>query len=208
MNINMKSLMHHEYVSIGSQNSTHRIILLHGWGADANDLLPIGKAIINNSCYKFELISLNAPTPRFNDLGRQWYSLFPPNWNEAEIAVEKLIDTLKEFDKNKIPLEKTVLFGFSQGGAMALDVGLRLDLGLVISCSGYSHPKWDPIKNNPVLLSHGLQDEVVPIKASREISIRLGNSINSNNELYEYNCSHTIHPNFIEIVRLKIKELF
>jgi len=204
----MKSLMHHEYVSIGSHNSTHRIILLHGWGADADDLLPIGKEIINNSCIEFELISLQAPTSRSNDMGRQWYSLFPPNWNEAGIAVNQLIETLKELDENKISLQKTVLLGFSQGAAMALNVGLKLDLGLVISCSGYPHPNWYPIKNNPVLLSHGLKDEVVPVKASREILKMLENSSNSNCELYEYDCSHTIHPHFIETIRLKIKELF
>ncbi len=204
----MKSLMNHEYVSIGSQNSSHRIILLHGWGADADDLLPIGKSIICNSCFEFELISLKAPNFRPNDMGRQWYSLFPPDWNEAEIAVNKLLDTLKVFDETKISLKKTVLLGFSQGGAMALDTGLRINIGLVISCSGYSHPKWDPVKNNPVLLSHGLHDEVVPINASREILKRLENEKNLNNELHEYNCSHTIHPDFIEVVRLKIKEIF
>ena len=204
----MKSLMHHEYVSIGSQKSTHRIVLLHGWGADADDLMPIGKAIIHNSCYEFELIYLKAPNPRSNDMGRQWYSLFPPNWNEAEIAVDKLLHTLKEFDKSKISLKKTLLFGFSQGAAMVLDAGLRLDLGLVISCSGYSHPKWNPIKNNPVLLSHGIKDEVVPVKASREILIQLKKEGNSKTELHEYNCPHTIHPDFIKIIRLKIKELF
>ena len=204
----MKSLMHHEYVSIGSQNSSHRIILLHGWGADADDLLPIGKSIIHHSCFEFELISLQAPTFRPENMGRQWYSLFPPDWNEAEIAVNKLVDTLKAFDKTKISLKKTVLLGFSQGAAMALDAGLRLDLGLVISCSGYSHPKWELIKNNPVLLSHGLQDEVVPINASRDIAIRLGNAAYLNYELHEYDCSHTIHPDFIEVIRLKIRELF
>ena len=204
----MKSLMHHEYVSIGSQNSTHRIILLHGWGADADDLLPIGKAIIHDLCYEFELISLKAPTLRLNDMGRQWYSLFPPNWNEAEMAIDKLLETLKAFDKTNISLKKTLLFGFSQGAAMVIDAGLRLDLGLIISCSGYSHPKWNPIKNNPVLLSHGLKDEVVPVEASREISKRLRESKNPNIELHEYDCSHTIHPDFIEIIRLKIKELF
>ncbi len=204
----MKSLMHHEYVSIGSQNSSHRIILLHGWGADTDDLLPVGKSIIHNSCFDFELISLAAPSFRPNDMGRQWYSLFPPDWNEAEIAVAKLLDTLNAFDKTKISLKKTVLLGFSQGGAMAIDAGLSLDLGLVISCSGYSHPKWDPIKYNPVLLSHGLQDDVVPVKASREILKRLRNESNVNNELHEYNCSHTIHPDFIDVIRLKIQELF
>ena len=200
--------MNHEYVSIGSQNSSHRIILLHGWGADADDLLPIGKAIVHNLCFDFEIISLKAPTSQSNDSGRQWYSLFPPNWNEAEVAVNKLLESLIEFDKYKISLTKTILLGFSQGAAMAIDAGLRLDMGLVISCSGYAHPKWNPIKNNPVLLSHGLQDEVVPINASREISIRLGSIGNTNYELHEYECSHTIHPDFIEVIRLKFKELF
>jgi len=200
--------MHHEYVSIGSQNSSHRIILLHGWGADADDLIPIGTSIVHNLHLQFELISLAAPSLRSNEIGRQWYGLFPPDWNEAEIAVDKLLDTLKAFDKTKISLKKTVLLGFSQGGAMAIDAGLSLDLGLVISCSGYSHPKWDPIKNNPVLLSHGLQDDVVSVNASREILKRLENEANSNCEIHEYNCSHTIHPDFIEVIRLKIQELF
>ena len=204
----MKSLMHHEYVSIGSQNSSHRIILLHGWGANADDLIPVGKSIIHNLHLEFELISLNAPNFRLNDMGRQWYSLFPPDWNEAEIAVAKLLDTLNAFNKTKISLKKTILLGFSQGAAMAIDAGLSLDLGLVISCSGYSHPKWEPTKNNPVLLSHGLQDDVVPVNASREILKRLGNEGNVNNELHEYNCSHTIHPDFIDVIRLKIKEIF
>jgi len=204
----MKSLKHHEYVSIGSQNSSHRIILLHGWGADEDDLLPLGKSIIHISCFDFELISLKAPASRPNDMGRQWYSLFPPDWDEAESAVVKLFDTLKAFDKTKISLKKTVLLGFSQGAAMAIDAGLRLDMGLVISCSGYSHPKWNPLKNNPVLLSHGLQDAVVPINESRKIASRLGHEANSDHKLYEYDCSHTIHPDFIKVIGLKIKELF
>ena len=204
----MKYLRNHEYVSIGSHNSSHRIILLHGWGADQDDLLPVGKSIISNLCIDFELISLKAPTSRLNGMGRQWYSLFPPNWDEAKIAVDKLLDTLRAFDQTKISLKKTVLLGFSQGGAMALDAGLRLDLGLVISCSGYSHPKWNPVKNNPVLLSHGFQDDIVPVSASREISKRLGLAANLNYELHEYNCSHTIHQDFIEVIRLKIKNLF
>ena len=204
----MKSLKHHEYVSIGSQNSTHRIILLHGWGADADDLVPIGKEIIDGALYNFDLISLRAPAIRSNNSGRQWYSLFPPNWSEAEIAVCKLFDTLQEFDRSEIPLKNTILFGFSQGGAMALDVGFRIKLGLVISCSGYAHPTWKPTKNNPVLLSHGLQDDVVNPSASREILKILQSNLKSDNKLYEYNCSHGIHPEFIYVVKSKIKAIF
>ena len=41
----MKYDIDHEFVSISSQTATHRIILIHGWGADADDLLTLGKEI-------------------------------------------------------------------------------------------------------------------------------------------------------------------
>ena len=41
----MKYDIDHEFVSISSQTATHRIILIHGWGADADDLLTLGKAV-------------------------------------------------------------------------------------------------------------------------------------------------------------------
>ena len=204
----MKSFIHHEYVSIGHHNSTHRIILLHGWGADSDDLLPIGKSIIHNLSHEFEIVSLKAPDFRANGMGRQWYSLFPPDWNEAKISVGKLIDTLKWFDTQKIPLRDTVLLGFSQGAAMALDAGLRLDLGLVVSCSGYPHPEWIPSENCPVLLSHGLQDDIVPPSASREILKKLKHKKYLNVGSHEFNCAHTIHENFIDVIRIKIEEIF
>ena len=41
----MKYDIDHEFVSISSQTATHRLILLHGWGADADDLLIFGNEI-------------------------------------------------------------------------------------------------------------------------------------------------------------------
>ena len=54
----MKYDINHEFVSISSQSAKHRIILIHGWGADANDLLSIGQEIIEISKVDFEVISL------------------------------------------------------------------------------------------------------------------------------------------------------
>ncbi|MDC0302958.1 hypothetical protein OAL11_00665 [bacterium] len=61
-----------------------------------------------------------------------------------------------------MPLERTVLFGFSQGGAMALSCGCSLPLAGVISCSGYPH-----------LAMHGSEDEIVPPTALDSIKTRL-----------------------------------
>jgi len=79
-------------------------------------------------------------------------------------------DELKNFDTDKIPLTKTILLGFSQGAAMAIDAGFKLNFGLIVACSGYPHPNWSPgEKFSPLIISHGLFDEVVPIDASRNI---------------------------------------
>ena len=41
----MKYDIDHEFVRISSQTATHRIILIHGWGADSNDLISLGRGI-------------------------------------------------------------------------------------------------------------------------------------------------------------------
>jgi len=204
----MKSLKHHEYVSIGSQNACNRIILVHGWGADAEDLLPLGQEIISYQENEFEILSLRAPHLRKDNNGRQWYDLFPANWQQADREVKKLIFTLKEIGSHDISLSKTVLIGFSQGAAMVIHAGFELDLGLIVSCSGYPHPSWEPNRKCATLISHGIGDMVVPIEASRTIYKKLKEIEGIDCNLYEFNGSHEIDPNFIEIIRQKIRYLF
>ena len=205
----MKYDINHEFVSISSQTAKHRIILIHGWGADADDLLSIGEEIIETSKVDFEVLSLRAPSLHPNNAGRQWYNLYPPDWNEAENEVNKLIKTLEKLDTFNIPLKKTILLGFSQGAAMAIDAGCQLDLGLIISCSGYPHPNWKPELNcPPVLISHGSLDEVVPISASRIIFQSIKFASSNFCFLNEFEGYHQIDPNFMDFINLKIKELF
>ena len=56
-NINMKYAVNHEFVSISSQTATHRIILMHGWGADSDDLLTFGAEMNEKINLDFEVIS-------------------------------------------------------------------------------------------------------------------------------------------------------
>ena len=205
----MKYDINHEYVSISSQTAKHRIILIHGWGADAEDLLPIGQEIIENSNVDFEVLSLKAPSLHPNNVGRQWYGLYPPDWNKADDEVDQLLRSLRMLGTCNIPLEKTILLGFSQGGAMAIDVGCKLNIGLIVACSGYAHPNWEPNeKCPPILISHGLMDEVVPISASKYIYQKIKNVSHKFCELNEFDGYHQIDPNLIHSINLKIKELF
>jgi len=205
----MKYDINHEFVSISSQTATHRIIVIHGWGADADDLLKIGGEIKEKIDLDFEVISLRAPGLHPSGQGRQWYSLYPHDWDGAEIEVKKLLGTLKKFDTDQIPLGRTILLGFSQGAAMAIDAGFKLDLGLVVACSGYPHPNWVPGERCPsLILSHGIFDDVVPIQASRIIYEKVKTKSSKFCELIEFDGCHQIDSNLIDFINSKIKDIF
>ena len=201
----MKYDIDHEFVSISSQTATHRIILTHGWGADADDLLALGKEITEKINLDFEVISLRAPGLHPSGQGRQWYSLYPHDWKGAEVEVNKLLGTLKKFDTDQISLRKTILLGFSQGAAMAIDAGFKLNLGLIVSCSGYPHPTWLPKSHcPPLIISHGLNDDVVPIEASRFIYEKVKKESSNFCELIEFNGFHEIDLNLVDIISSKM----
>ena len=205
----MKYAINHEFVSISSQTATHRIILIHGWGADSNDLLTVGKEITDKINFDLEVISLRAPGLHPSGQGRQWYGLYPHNWNEAAVEVNKLTITLKKFDTDKIPLNKTILLGFSQGAAMAIDAGFKLNLGLIVSCSGYPHPNWTPEKKcPPLIISHGLFDDVVPIDASRIIYEKVKSKSSKFCKFLEFDGFHQIDPNLINFISSNINNIF
>ena len=205
----MKYDINHEFVSISSQTATHRIILIHGWGADADDLLTIGKEITEKINFDFEVISLRAPGLHPSGHGRQWYGLYPHDWIEAEAEVNKLIVTLKEFDTDQIPLKKTILLGFSQGAAMVIDAGFRLNLGLIVACSGYPHPNWLPgQKCSPLIISHGKFDDVVPIEASRIIYGKVKSKTSKFCQLIEFDGFHQIDSNLIDVISSKMNNIF
>ncbi len=205
----MKYDIDHEFVSISSQTATHRIILIHGWGADADDLLTLGQEIKEKTHLDFEVISLRAPGLHPSGHGRQWYGLYPHDWKGAEVEVNKLLVTLKKFDTEQISLRKTVLLGFSQGAAMAIDAGFKLNLGLIVSCSGYPHPTWFPgEKCPPLILSHGLFDDVVPIDASRIIYEKVNSKSSKLCKLLEFDGFHQIDSNLINFLSSNMSNIF
>jgi len=205
----MKYDINHEFVSISSQTATHRIILLHGWGADADDLLTLGEEITDKINFEFEVISLRAPGFHPSGQGRQWYGLYPHDWNGAEVQVNKLLDTLKNFDTDQISLRKTILLGFSQGAAMAIASGFKLNLGLIVACSGYPHPTWLPGEScPPLIISHGLFDDVVPIQASRIIYEKVKSKSSKLCEFIEFDGFHQIDSNLINLLSSKMNNIF
>ena len=197
-----------ELISLNSESATNRLILLHGWGADAHDLMPVGKLLTDGLKDRFEIISLSAPHPHPSGSGRQWYPLYPHEWEQVPKAVLDLEKRLNNLCTNQIPLDKTLLLGFSQGGAIALDLATRIKFQGVFALSSYPHPAWEPIKSMPPMyLCHGEMDEVVPKAASeKSLDILLKKGIKS--ELYFFDGGHEINNDLINYCRKKIEQQF
>jgi phospholipase/carboxylesterase len=155
----------------GPEAASRRLVLLHGWGADADDLLDLGTELVDADTVS--VVALRAPQPHPAGSGRQWYALSPaPGWHELPEARRALRSRLQSLAAS-VPLEHTALLGFSQGAAMALDAAIDLPLAALIACSGYPHPDWQPQPRTPVLLTHGREDPVVMATASDELERRL-----------------------------------
>ena len=147
---------------------THLLVVLHGWGANYQDFVPFAKVL---NFPGFGYIFPNAPFEHFQvPGGKAWYALENKEFTGLEESRQLLLDWLTSLEASTgVPLNKTILAGFSQGGAMALDVGLTLPLAALCSLSGYLH--YQPqVKENqtfpPTMIIHGKQDPVVPLEAA------------------------------------------
>lgn len=181
------------------QKPEFALILLHGWGANYQDLTILTTMLNLPSClYLFP----NAPYPHYQvEGGRSWYAL--ENNNEGiEASLNKLYQWLLSLeDRINLPLSKTFIGGFSQGGAMSLDVGLQLPVAGVISLSGYLHfqPTADRNPFPPTLICHGKLDTVVPIQAARDAKNKLS-AVGVNVQYQEYDIAHEIIPAEMHLV--------
>ena len=189
-----------ELISLNSESATNRLVLLHGWGADAQDLVPVGK-LLTEGFKDFEIVSLSAPQSHPSGFGRQWYPLYPHKWEQIPKAVSDLEKRLNNFSLEKIPLEKTLLLGFSQGGAMALELATRINFAGVFAVSSYPHPEWQPKKDfSTIFICHGNIDQVVPKEASQKsFDILRKNGVKS--DLYFFEGGHEITNDLISYCR-------
>ena len=197
-----------ELISLNSESATKRLVLLHGWGADAHDLLSVGKLLTEGLKDRFEIVSFSAPQSHPSGSGKQWYPLFPHDWEQVPNAVSDLEKRVKKLSFKQIPLNKTLLLGFSQGGAMALEIATKIKFEGVFAFSSYPHPDWKPQKDiPPIFLYHGNEDEIVPKTASQKsYDLLLKNGAKS--ELYFFDGGHEISNDLIDHCRKKLDKNF
>ena len=154
------------------------VVFLHGYGADGNDLIEIGRQW-QRWLPDAAFVSPNAPEACAGaPMGRQWFplTLRDPRefWRGVTYAAPGLDAFLdRELARHGLPASKLALVGFSQGAMMALHVGLRRAAapaailgysGLLVLEDGRGPESLRPASGStpPILLVHGDRDEVVP----------------------------------------------
>jgi phospholipase/carboxylesterase len=157
------------------------VVFLHGYGADGNDLIDIGRAW-QSLLPQAAFVSPHAPEPCGQaPVGRQWFPLTFRDPNERWTGVNKAAPVLERFldaelARHKLPPSALALVGFSQGTMLALHAGLRRATApaAIVGYSGIlvERPDGDAkafaaeIKSHPpVLLIHGDRDDLIPPQA-------------------------------------------
>ena len=158
------------------------VVFLHGYGANGADLLgladPLGEHLPDTLFIAPDAPENCAGAP----FGYQW---FPIPWidgsseEEAERGMVQAAEDLDAFldavliDEDLLP-EQMVLFGFSQGTMMSLQVAPRREdeiAGIVAFSGRLMSPDMladEAVSKPPILLVHGDQDDVVPVQSLPE----------------------------------------
>jgi phospholipase/carboxylesterase len=164
-----------------SGTAKNLVVFLHGYGADGNDLIEIGRAwqgLLPNAAF----VSPHAPRPCGQaPMGREWFPLTfrdpGERWagvNMAAPVLESFLDA--ELARHRLPPSALALVGFSQGTMMSLHVGLRRAVppAAIVGYSGMlvmpedSEPERFAAEirsRPPILLVHGDQDQLIPVEA-------------------------------------------
>jgi phospholipase/carboxylesterase len=188
---------------------------MHGRGAAAEDLGGVS-AHIDDQHYRYVL--LYAPIVLWEGDGVRYA------WYEREradttlpAARERVVAALKElWGRYDVGPERTGMFGFSQGGAMTLDVGLHLEerLAGLVCMSGrlFEMPGTEKMlarareRDQQILIVHGTQDTRMSVEDGRATRARLEGA-GLRPELQEFPMDHEVTPDSLAAVRTFLRRV-
>jgi phospholipase/carboxylesterase len=185
------------------------LVLLHGRGTSEDDVFPLFDELDPDR-------RLAGAAPRgpleLPPGGNHWYIVRRvgfPDPSSFEPTMEKLtawFDALP--DALGVPLERTVLGGFSQGAVMSFALGLgkgRPRPAAIVALSGFipTAPGWqldEDLDGYPVALGHGTRDPIIDVGYGREAKERL-ESAGAAVTWRESPVQHTIDPDYLVELR-------
>ena len=194
-------------------NPTATVIWLHGLGADGNDFAPIVSELRLTNASAIRFVFPHAPrmavTINNGMVMRAWYDVsfgdLEGNTRRADEtgvrASQAHVGRLIERETARgVAVENIVIAGFSQGGAIALQTGLRYPQRLagIMALSTYL-PMGDSLATEasaanraiPIFYAHGTHDQVIPrtmATSSREKLTAAGYRV----DWHEYPMQHSV----------------
>jgi phospholipase/carboxylesterase len=188
------------------------VIWMHGLGADGHDFEPIVPELDLPPGLAIRFVFPHAPmrpvTVNAGMVMRAWYDVSlaggrrhedEPGVRESQRRIEALI--AREAQRG-VTAASTFLFGFSQGGAMALQTGLRHPerLGGIAALSCFL-PLADTVagegsaanRETPIFMAHGTHDPLISLGRGAEARDRLV-ALGYHVEWREYPMPHAVCP--------------
>lgn len=173
-----------------------KVVIFHGYGADAYDLFSLARALDPKSArtWVFPNGPLTVPIgPGFT--GRAWFPIDEAAWDLAiqeghgiaygnrmppgmEDAVQKVLLFLAQINFNPVT---DYLGGFSQGSMMAIELvkhlsgapkGVLVLSGALVDEPGFIGREAN-FKNLKIFQSHGEQDSILPLEGAEALRFRL-----------------------------------
>jgi len=191
---------------------TASIIWMHGLGADGHDFEPIVPELKLPASLPVRFVFPHAPlrpvTINAGMVMRAWYDVFDLEERRGEDeagvrASQPLVEVLIAREQARgIPTARIVLGGFSQGGVMALQTGLRHPKRLAgiaaLSCYlplARSLPAEASPANRdvPIIMAHGSYDDLIPVARAHRSRDRL-QELGFRVTFREYPIPHAVCP--------------
>lgn len=193
------------------------VLWLHGLGASGHDFVPIVPHLgLNKTRFVFPHAPERPVTINSGHVMPAWYDITslaagPDREPEADIRettlqVEAWLDRIA---REGVPPERTILAGFSQGGAMALHVGHRFKhrLAGVMVLSAYlllddtvATEGHASNVDTPMLFCHGSKDEVVAMARGRtayQTFVREGREV----QWHDFPMAHQVSMEEIAVIK-------
>jgi phospholipase/carboxylesterase len=182
-------------LELGPEDADATLILLHGLGADADDLAPVAQYLDLPETLRLRIVLPDAPVRPITVNGgmrmRAWYDISPETGldsgrEEIDASVASAKALVAREAERGVPPARIVVGGFSQGGVIALETGLGHDerLAGIVALSTYLHDP-DHVTERvslvnaeaEIFMAHGRSDPMIPIQraaTSRTLLEQLG----------------------------------
>ncbi|MEM7166596.1 MAG: carboxylesterase [Planctomycetota bacterium] len=196
--------------------SAYSVIWMHGLGADGHDFEPIvphlGLSASASVRFLFPHADVRPVTLNGGMSMRAWYDIVsisgPRNSDMKGVAnsAEQIEELIAAEKARGVPAERIFVAGFSQGGAMALHVGLRHaeKLAGIMALSAYlldetglGKKETEANQSTPLLQCHGSWDPVVPLALGEQSKNRL-ETLGYAVDWRTYPMEHSVHEQEIQ----------